>query len=80
MSCSISGSATQSNKSCPRIPYQMVAVAQRLSKRGSPMAEFTQTLPNLTEASNNLYELIKARNLVVYRDAAMRKSGASDRG
>ncbi len=55
-------------------PYQMVAVAQRLSKRGLPMAEFTQTLPNLTEASNNLYELIKARNLVVYPDAAMRKS------
>jgi phage terminase large subunit-like protein len=53
-------------------PYQLVAVAQRLSAHGLPMAEFAQSVPNLTEASANLYELIKGRNLAVYPDAEMR--------
>lgn len=53
-------------------PYQMQAVAQRLTKAGVPMVEFAQSVPNLTEASTNLYELIKAHNLVVYPDAAIR--------
>jgi phage terminase large subunit-like protein len=53
-------------------PYQMQAVAQRLSKASVPMEEFPQSVPNLTEASTNLYELIKAHNLVVYPDAAIR--------
>lgn len=38
-------------------PYQLVAVAQRLSAHGLPMVEFAQSVPNLTEASSNLYEL-----------------------
>jgi phage terminase large subunit-like protein len=53
-------------------PYQMVSVAQRLQKAGLPMVEFPQSVPNLTEASTNLYELIKGRNLVVYVDDALR--------
>jgi phage terminase large subunit-like protein len=53
-------------------PYQLVAVAQRLSAQGFPMVEFAQSVPNLTEASSNLYELIKGRNLAVYPDAEMR--------
>src|SRR5207244_3304737 len=53
-------------------PYQLVAVAQRLTKAGLPMVEFPQSVPNLTEASTNLYELIKARALVVYPDEALR--------
>jgi len=55
-------------------PYQLVAVAQRLQRHGLPMVEFPQSVPNLTEASTNLYELIKARNLVVYPDADIRLS------
>jgi phage terminase large subunit-like protein len=55
-------------------PWQMQAVAQRLVGAGLPMVEFNQTVGNLTEASQNLYELIKARNLVVYRDDEMRLS------
>lgn len=55
-------------------PYQMVAVAQRLQRAGVPMVEFSQTPANLTEASNNLYELVRGRNLILYPDAAMRKS------
>ena len=50
-------------------PDQLQAVAQRLSARGLRMVEFAQSVPNLTEASSNLYELIKGRNLAIYPDA-----------
>jgi hypothetical protein len=53
-------------------PYQMQATAQRLQREGVKLEEFPQSVPNLTEASQNLYELIKGRNLVAYPDAAMR--------
>lgn len=53
-------------------PFQMVATAQRLTKAGVPMVEFPQSVPNLTEASTNLYELVKGRNLVAYVDPALR--------
>ena len=55
-------------------PYQLVAVAQRLTAAGLPMIEFPQSVPNLTEASTNLYELIKGRNLQVYVDDEIRLS------
>jgi phage terminase large subunit-like protein len=53
-------------------PFQMVAVAQRLQRAGVKMVEYPQSSPNLTAASQNLYELIKGRNLIVYPDAALR--------
>ncbi len=53
-------------------PYQLIATAQRLTAAGLPMIEFPQSAPNLTEASSNLYELIKGRNLAVYADADLR--------
>ena len=53
-------------------PYQMQASAQRLKREGMRIEEFPQSVPNLTEASQNLYELIKGRNLVAYADAALR--------
>ena len=53
-------------------PYQMQASAQRLRREGVPIEGFPQSAPNLTEASQNLYELIKGRNLVAYPDAAVR--------
>jgi phage terminase large subunit-like protein len=53
-------------------PWQMQAVAQRLIAKRIPMVEFNQTVGNLTEASTNLYDLIKGRNLIVYPDDAMR--------
>jgi phage terminase large subunit-like protein len=55
-------------------PYQMQSTAQRLTRAGIKMEEFPQTVPNLTEASQNLYELIKGRNLVAYPDEANRLS------
>jgi phage terminase large subunit-like protein len=53
-------------------PYQMAASAARLLKLRIPMVEFAQTSGNLTEASSNLYELLKGRNMILYRDDAMR--------
>ena len=50
----------------------MQAVAQRLQRDGVRMVEFPQSVPNLTTASSNLYELIKGRNLVVYPDDSVR--------
>lgn len=47
-------------------------MAQRLAGKGFPMVEFSQTNANLTEASSNLFELLKQRNLVVYPDAEMK--------
>ena len=53
-------------------PWQMISSAQRLTKTGLPMLEFPQTVPNLTEASQNLYDLIKGGNLMVYPDPDIR--------
>jgi len=53
-------------------PYAMQASAQRLVAQGVPMLEFPQSVPNLTEASTNLYELLKGRNLAVYADDDLR--------
>ena len=53
-------------------PYQMQAVAQRLTRTGICMSEFPQSVPNLTEASTNLYELVKGRGIVLYPDADIR--------
>jgi phage terminase large subunit-like protein len=53
-------------------PFQMASTAQRLIAAGLPMAEFPQTVSNLTEASTNLYELLKGRNLVAYADDDLR--------
>jgi DDE domain len=55
-------------------PYQLVAVSQRLQRTGLRMVEFAQSVPNLTEASTNLYEIVKGRNLKLYPDADMRLS------
>jgi hypothetical protein len=53
-------------------PWQMQASAQRLRAQGVNMVEFPQSLPNLTSASQNLFELIKAQGIVAYPDADVR--------
>jgi phage terminase large subunit-like protein len=53
-------------------PYQMVSTAQRLAKAGIPIEEFPQSNPNLTAASQNLFDHIESRALVLYPDAGMR--------
>ena len=52
-------------------PYQMASTSQRLVKAGVPIEEFPQSSPNLTAATQNLYELIQSQQLVV-SDAEMR--------
>ena len=53
-------------------PWQMQSVAQRLRRVGLPIEEYPQSVPNLTAASQNLYELITGGNLAIYPDAALR--------
>src|SRR5208282_469807 len=53
-------------------PYQMQATAQRLTRAGLQTEEFPQSSANLTEASQNLFDLIRGQNLIAYPDAVMR--------
>jgi phage terminase large subunit-like protein len=53
-------------------PFQLVSVSQRLAKLGVPMEPLNQTSSNLTQAGDALLELIRFRNLVLYRDDDMR--------
>ena len=43
-------------------PYQMAAVSQRLARERLPIEEYPQTLPNLTAATSNLFDLIRRGN------------------
>ena len=53
-------------------PYHMAATAQRMQRAGLPMVEFPQTPGNLTAANQNLFELIRSQNIVVYPDDEIR--------
>ena len=53
-------------------PWGMQASAQRLSRNGVKMVEFPQSPGNITEASQNLYELITGQNLIAYPDPEIR--------
>lgn len=55
-------------------PYQMAAVAQQLEREGLPMVEYPQTIPNLTQASTNLYDLVRGKNVAVYADEEIRRA------
>lgn len=53
-------------------PYQFHRSAMTLQKEGVNMVEYPQTLDRLTSMSQNLYDLIKGGNLVLYRDKEMK--------
>src|SRR5262245_25726730 len=54
-------------------PFQLVSVMQRLQRAGGvKVQEYAQTIPALTAATQNLYDLIASRSLMLYPDAAMR--------
>ncbi len=53
-------------------PYQFHRSGTSLAKSGLNMVEFPQTLPNLTEMGQNLFDLIKGKNITLYKDADMR--------
>tara|TARA_Y100001951_G_scaffold84767_1_gene74356 strand:- start:13 stop:522 length:510 start_codon:yes stop_codon:yes gene_type:complete len=54
-------------------PFQFHRSATTLSKRGIPVIEFAQTEPNLTAASQQLYELLEYNNLLMYPSNELRK-------
>ncbi|MFA5038413.1 MAG: terminase large subunit [Candidatus Omnitrophota bacterium] len=53
-------------------PYQFHRSGMSLVKEGLNMVEFPQTVANLTEMGQNLFDLIKGKNLLLYEDADMR--------
>jgi hypothetical protein len=53
-------------------PWQMQSTAQRLLKAGLPIEEFPQSSPNLTAASQNLFDLIQSQSIVLYPDQQLR--------
>jgi phage terminase large subunit-like protein len=53
-------------------PFQMVAVAQSLEKEHVKIEPYAQTVPNLTAATSNLFDLIQSRSILLYPDAGMR--------
>ena len=57
-------------------PFQMHDLSTRLSAEGLPMVEFPQSVPNLTRMGQNLYETIKAGNMLMYPDNEMRISAS----
>ena len=59
-------------RKCLFDPFQLVSVMQRLQRAGVQIEEYAQTIPNLTAATSNLFDLISARQLILYPDAAMR--------
>ncbi len=57
-------------------PYQMHDLSTRLRQEGLPMQEYPQSVSNLTTMGQNLYELIKAKNLLIYPDTQLRSQAA----
>lgn len=53
-------------------PYQLHRSGTSLAKNGLKMVEFPQSVPNLTEMGQNLFDLIKGGNLKLYKDDDMR--------
>ena len=53
-------------------PYQMASSSQRLRREGLPMQEFSQTPNNLTAMGENLFTLVKGRNMLAYPDSEIR--------
>ena len=53
-------------------PFQFHRSAMTLQKAGINMVEFPQTTDRLTAMSQNLYDLIKGGNLVLYKDKEMK--------
>ncbi|MBA7489785.1 hypothetical protein ES702_00319 [subsurface metagenome] len=54
-------------------PYQFKRSAQTLEKEGIKMVEYPQTLDRLTAMSQNLYDLIKGKNLILFNDYDLKK-------
>lgn len=60
-------------RACYYDPYQFHRSAMTLAKEHIKMIEYPQTLDRITSMSQNLYDLIMGRNLLLYPDAEMKK-------
>jgi phage terminase large subunit-like protein len=58
-------------------PFQFHRSAMTLRKRGIPMQEYPQTIPNLTEMGQGLYDLVQGGAILLYPDKEFRKEAAS---
>ena len=54
-------------------PFQMARSVATLRKAGVRVEEFPQTSGNLTRAGQNLYELVRGRNIAMYPDDELRR-------
>ena len=54
-------------------PFQFHRSAVTLAKTGLPMQEYPQTVPNLTEMGQNLYDQVHGGSVVFYPDKELRK-------
>ena len=54
-------------------PFQMARSAATLTQAGLRMVEYPQNPGNLTAAGQNLFELVRGRNLRMYPDAELRQ-------
>ena len=68
---SIGDGASSCARSCS-IRSRWWRCPQRLAEAHVPIEEYPQSVPNLTAATQNLFDLIQSRSLVLYPDAAMR--------
>lgn len=57
---------------CRYDPYQFHRSAMTLRKKGLPMEEYPQSVPNLTAMGQNLFDLIEFKNLILYSCSDMR--------
>lgn len=60
-------------------PYQFHRSATSLSKVGLNMVEFPQTIPNLTQMGQTLYDLLKGKNIKLYHADDLRQHAANAR-
>jgi phage terminase large subunit-like protein len=61
-------------------PFQFHRSAMTLAKKGLPMQEYPQTVPNLTECGQNLYDLVQGGSIVFYPDKELRKEAVNALG
>jgi phage terminase large subunit-like protein len=62
---------------CNYDPIQFHRSAMTLAKKGLPMQEYPQTVPNLTECGQNLYDLVQGGSIVLYPCKELRKEAVS---
>ena len=53
-------------------PFQFHRSAMTLAKKGLPMQEYPQTIPNLTACGQNIYDLVQGANIILYPDKDLR--------